>query len=105
MPPVRDVLLGALSIYAIDEQHWRAFSRTLIMTQDLCEVCAVSLDDVKSGGGATRSRNSNVDIVCLKPTRLTEVFDDVQRVAAALRTRTKRDRCCAKGSRRALTHS
>ncbi|MGC4094781.1 MAG: BtuF-related (seleno)protein [Polyangiaceae bacterium] len=80
---VRDVLLGALSIYAIDERALGELQPTLIVTQDLCEVCAVSLDDVKSAV-ARLSSNSNVDIVCLQPTRLTEVFDDVERVAAAL---------------------
>src|SRR5687768_12864702 len=41
---VRAVVRDALSIYAIDDAALAALAPDLIVTQDLCEVCAVSLD-------------------------------------------------------------
>src|SRR5882757_3452584 len=44
---VRAVITGALSIYAVDDDLLAALAPDVIVTQDLCEVCAVSLDDVR----------------------------------------------------------
>src|SRR5262249_21616847 len=51
--------------------------------QDLCEVCAVSLDDVRRAVARLAQRDA-VDIVSLRPTHLGDVLDDVERVARAL---------------------
>jgi iron complex transport system substrate-binding protein len=80
---VREVLRDALSLYAVDEPLLAALEPDLIVTQDLCEVCAVSLDDVKAAV-ARLSRRENVRIVSLKPTRLGDVVEDCERVAEAL---------------------
>ncbi|HUH02163.1 MAG TPA: hypothetical protein VML75_09210, partial [Kofleriaceae bacterium] len=45
---VRAVIGDALSIYAVDEQRLGELAPDVIVTQDLCEVCAVSLDDVRA---------------------------------------------------------
>jgi iron complex transport system substrate-binding protein len=45
---VRSALRDALSIYAVDESALAQLSVDVIVTQDLCEVCAVSLDDVQA---------------------------------------------------------
>src|SRR5689334_16452491 len=45
---VRAVIRDALSIYAVDEQRLGELEPDVIVTQDLCEVCAVSLDDVRA---------------------------------------------------------
>lgn len=52
------------------------------MTQDLCDVCAVSLDDVRT---ALRELElGDTEVVSLKPTRLADVWEDVRRVGRAL---------------------
>src|SRR5438445_792476 len=43
---VRDVLRDALAIYQIDVERLRESAPDVIVTQDLCEVCAVSIEDV-----------------------------------------------------------
>jgi iron complex transport system substrate-binding protein len=73
----------ALSIYAVDDEKLRALAPDLVLTQDLCEVCAVSLDDVR-GAVARLAHRDDVAIVSLRPTRLGDVLDDVERVAGAL---------------------
>ncbi|HEY3495746.1 MAG TPA: BtuF-related (seleno)protein, partial [Polyangiaceae bacterium] len=52
----------------------------VILTQDLCEVCAVSLDDVRAAVSRLAHREQ-VRIVSLRPTRLEDVLADVERVA------------------------
>ncbi|MEM9598157.1 MAG: ABC transporter substrate-binding protein, partial [Acidobacteriota bacterium] len=80
---VRAALQEALSIYTVDAEGLGALAPDVIVTQDLCEICAVSLDDVRAAVARLASRRS-IDIVSLQPTRLDDVLDDVSRVARAL---------------------
>jgi iron complex transport system substrate-binding protein len=79
---VRAVIRDAISIYEVDEAKLGALAPDVIVTQDLCEVCAVSLDDVRAA--VARIAHRGVEIVSLRPTRLAHVLDDVERVAATL---------------------
>jgi iron complex transport system substrate-binding protein len=80
---VRGVIGDALSIYSVDDERLGALRPEVIITQDLCEVCAVSLDDVRAAV-ARLAHREQVQIVSLRPTRLGDVMGDVERVAAAL---------------------
>jgi iron complex transport system substrate-binding protein len=80
---VRAVVREALSVYAIDEARLAALAPDVVVTQDLCEVCAVSLDDVRTAV-ARLAQRERVEIVSLRPTRLDDVLDDVERVARAI---------------------
>jgi len=80
---VRAVARDALSIYEVDEAALAALEPDVILTQDLCEVCAVSLDDVRAAV-ARLTRRDRLRIVSLSPTRLADVLADVERVATAL---------------------
>jgi iron complex transport system substrate-binding protein len=55
----------------------------VIVTQDLCEVCAVSIGDVRAAVARLGQRDS-VEIVSLRPTRLEHVWGDIETVAHAL---------------------
>lgn len=79
---VRDVLKDALAIYQIDLERLRAARPDAIVTQDLCDVCAVSLNDVRAA--VARLANQDVRIVNLHPMRLGDIWSDVARVAEAL---------------------
>jgi iron complex transport system substrate-binding protein len=80
---VRDVVREALSIYTVDERKLAAARPDVIVTQDLCEVCAVSLDDVRAAVARLAHRQA-VDIVSLHATRLADVWSEVEKVAAAI---------------------
>jgi iron complex transport system substrate-binding protein len=80
---VRAVIRDALSIYEVDEDQLAALAPDVIVTQDLCEVCAVSLDDVRAAVARLAHRDA-VNVVSLQPTRLGDVLDDIERVAVAL---------------------
>ncbi len=79
---VRDVLEDALAIYQIDLEGLRQARADLIVTQDLCDVCAVSLHDVRSA--VARLAQKDVAIVNLHPIRLADIWDDLARVAEAV---------------------
>ena len=81
---VRAVITDALSIYAVDDEGLSELAPDVIVTQDLCEVCAVSLDDVRAAQSARLAHRDDVEIVSLSPTRLADVLGDVERVAGAL---------------------
>lgn len=79
---VRDVLRDALAIYEIDLEGLRSARADLIVTQDLCDVCAVSLQDVRSA--VARLAQKDVAIVNLHPMRLDDIWSDLARVAEAI---------------------
>jgi iron complex transport system substrate-binding protein len=57
----------------------------VIVTQAQCEVCAVSLDEVQRV--ACEWLALPVELVALEPNALTDVFNDILRVAALLGVR------------------
>lgn len=79
---VRALVADGLSVYEIDTDLLRAAAPDVIVTQDQCDVCAVSLREVEA---ATRDLlGVNATIVSLRPTALAEIFTDIERVAEAL---------------------
>ncbi|TMQ23411.1 MAG: cobalamin-binding protein [Deltaproteobacteria bacterium] len=80
---VRQVIAGALSIYDVDAAQLAQLAPDVIVTQDLCEVCAVSLDDVRAAVARLAHRD-HIQIVTLHPTRLADVLGDVERVATGI---------------------
>ncbi|WP_434043292.1 MULTISPECIES: ABC transporter substrate-binding protein [Sorangium] len=79
---VRDVLRDALAVYDIDVDALRKARPDVIVTQDLCDVCAVSLDDVRAA--VARLARGDVHLVNLRPTRLDDIWADIGRVAEAI---------------------
>ncbi|MDX2090682.1 MAG: BtuF-related (seleno)protein [Kofleriaceae bacterium] len=80
---VRGVLAGALSIYEVDVDRLGALRPDVVITQDLCEVCAVSLVDVRSAL-ARAAHRAAVELISLRPTRIIEVMSDLERIARVL---------------------
>ncbi|HEX6767584.1 MAG TPA: ABC transporter substrate-binding protein [Polyangiaceae bacterium] len=79
---VRRLLAESLSIYEVSVEALAAARPDVIVTQDLCDVCAVSLGDVCRA--ASEVLGSGVEIVSLRPERLAAIWDDVRRVARAI---------------------
>jgi len=79
---VRSILEQALSVYRIDAARLRELRPDLVITQTLCDVCAVSLRDVETA--LIEWTGSRPSLLALQPARLRDVWDDIERVAAAL---------------------
>jgi iron complex transport system substrate-binding protein len=78
---VRQLVGQGLSVYRINEERLKALHPDLIVTQDTCQVCAVSLDEVRAA--ACRLLGSAVEILSLSPLTLTDALDDIVRVGQA----------------------
>jgi iron complex transport system substrate-binding protein len=72
---VRAAVLDGKSLYALDDALIRELAPDLVITQDLCHVCAVSSEDV------TRVRSLEADVLALDPRTLGEVAESVRVVA------------------------
>jgi iron complex transport system substrate-binding protein len=79
---VRAILQEGLSVYRVDAEKLEALRPDIIVTQDHCEVCAVSLEDVEAALCAWSGRR--VEIVSLKPDALADIWEDIAKVARAL---------------------
>jgi iron complex transport system substrate-binding protein len=77
---VRELTLQGKSIYELDERALERLQPDLIVTQELCAVCAVSYDDVRAIAERLESRPK---VLALDPHTLGEVLGDVRTVAQA----------------------
>ena len=68
------------ALYELDEELLDALAPDLIVTQAVCEVCAVSYEDVRA---AAARLASPPEVISLDPTTLGEVLGDIPRLAAA----------------------
>ena len=75
---VSSLVSQGLSLYQIDEHLLRELRPDLILTQDVCHVCAVPFAEIREA--TCRLLGAEVDIVSLSPRTLSDVFEDIRRV-------------------------
>jgi iron complex transport system substrate-binding protein len=78
---VRETLASRGTLYTLDEQLVRDLRPDVILTQQLCDVCAVNYGSVAA---FARSLTSPPLVVNLQPATLDEVLGDIGRVGVAL---------------------
>ncbi|HMF57321.1 MAG TPA: cobalamin-binding protein [Pyrinomonadaceae bacterium] len=74
---VRSQLDGHGSIYELDEERMRALRPDLILTQELCDVCAVSYKTVQK---AARMFDAGLRVVSLEPNTIQDIFGNIRTV-------------------------
>jgi iron complex transport system substrate-binding protein len=77
---VRERTSRGESLYELDETTLESLDVDLIVTQAVCDVCAVSFDDVQA---VAERLPTHPEVISLDPTTLGEVLADVPRLAAA----------------------
>jgi iron complex transport system substrate-binding protein len=77
---VKEVIGEGRALYTLDEERLAELEPDLIVTQTVCEVCAVSYDDVVEVAGRLPSRPH---VLQQDPSTLGEVFEDVTRLGEA----------------------
>jgi iron complex transport system substrate-binding protein len=77
---VRELTEQGRSIYELDEDALRRLQPELIVTQALCDVCAVSYDDVQA---VAERLDPRPQVIALDPHTLGEVLGDVRTLAEA----------------------
>ncbi len=83
---VRDILRKALAIYDIDSAALQRAAPEVIVTQDLCEVCAIPFGEVQR---AVREFLPQAKLVNLRPTRLADLWSNIDEVASAVGVRER----------------
>ena len=78
---VNKLLQSALSIYQIKTDVLEQLQPTHILTQDQCDVCAVSLPEVEKA--VATLTHSQPKIISLQPNVLADVWTDIKQVANA----------------------
>src|SRR3954454_1771853 len=75
---VRDAVLDGSSLYAVDADLIRELDPDLVITQDLCRVCAVSTDEVR------RIEALDCEVLALDPHTIAGIEQSVHTVAGSL---------------------
>lgn len=78
---IRGALHAGSSIYRLDDSLLSRLAPDLIVTQELCEVCAVSYSQVKE---AVRRLPGSVPVLSLEPDSLEDIFLTVETVGEAV---------------------
>ncbi|MBL3655071.1 cobalamin-binding protein [Fulvivirga sediminis] len=79
---VIDLLKEGLSVYDIDEELLQQLNPDFILTQSLCDICAVSLQDVENA--VCKLTSSDSQLISLQPNEVKDIFDDILRVGKVL---------------------
>jgi len=80
---------GHGSIYNLDEAKLRELNPDLILTQELCEVCAVSYKTVQQ---AARMFEADVRVVSLEPNTIAEIFENIRLVGELTGRKTEAEK-------------
>jgi iron complex transport system substrate-binding protein len=75
---VKSLVERALSIYEVNAARIEELRPDLILTQDQCEVCAVSVADVR------KALPNTPEILSVSPRRLADIWKDIQTIADAV---------------------
>lgn len=79
---VKRIVAEALSVYRVHADQLMKLQPDVVITQDHCQVCAVSLRDVEQA--LCNWLDSRPRVVSLSPNYLADVWQDIRRVAEAL---------------------
>jgi iron complex transport system substrate-binding protein len=79
---VRSLVEKGLSVYEVDADALEKLKPDVILTQDQCQVCAVSLADVERA--VCQTVHGDPHIVSLHPHSLTDIYADIGKVADAI---------------------
>ena len=91
---VTDRLRQGLSLYRVDEAMMRELAPDLILTQNLCQVCAPSGNEVSQ---LLKSLSSKPEILWLTPRNLEQIFDNLRELGAATDRRRQAEALIADG--------
>jgi iron complex transport system substrate-binding protein len=76
---VTDAMHGGSSLYELDEDALAATEPDLIITQELCRVCAVSYEQVND---VVRRIDADISVVSLEPTSIEGILNTISTIGA-----------------------
>jgi iron complex transport system substrate-binding protein len=96
---IRELVHQGSSIYTLDADRLAALQPDVILTQELCEVCAVSYPVVER---AARRSSTPMQLVSLEPQQLADVFEHIRLVGRLADREPEAERVVAGLGRRVL---
>lgn len=87
---VQKIVAKGLSVYNIDVEKLKQAKPDIIITQDQCEVCAVTYEDVVQATQTCLA--SDAKIVTLHPDSLSDIFKDILKVGEALKVKERAEK-------------
>jgi len=87
---IRDLLGSGISPFEADPDLLRELDPDIIITQDHCEVCAISINRLKSAAKSYLD-NSDVEIISVSPSSLQEIMNSIRTIGNALNMPDKAD--------------
>lgn len=90
---VRSQLDGHGSIYDLNENLLRELNPDLIITQELCDVCAVSYKTVEK---AARIFAADAQVISLEPNTIADIFDNIRLIGELTNTSEKAEKVVEK---------
>jgi iron complex transport system substrate-binding protein len=79
---VKALIEDGVSVYHVFAEKLKELRPQVIVTQDQCEVCAVSLKDVEQA--LSQWTGDDVQVVSCRPSGLGDIWSDIRRIADAL---------------------
>lgn len=79
---VRTLVESGLSVYEVDAEALEKLKPDVILTQDQCQVCAVSLADVERA--VCEFVHGRPRIVSMRPHTMADIYTDIRRIAEAI---------------------
>jgi len=103
---VKAAVSGGGGVYLLECEQLESLRPTVVLTQQQCDVCAVSLKDVQAALSASqtlgRVRDALPTVVSLQPNSLADVWDDFRRVGRALGVESRAEELVAQCQARLL---
>jgi iron complex transport system substrate-binding protein len=78
---VAETARGGRPLYAIDEERWAEVAPDIVVMQELCDVCAVSTDQVS---GVVSARKVDVSVLDYSPTTLAGIAEAIVELGRSL---------------------
>ena len=78
---IRETLHNGMSVYHLDPDHLKHLNPNVILTQELCEVCAPSFDDVQEAASVL---DDEPKIISLEPKNIGEILENIELVGYEL---------------------
>lgn len=79
---VESLLQSALTVYDLDMDLFAELKPDWVVTQDLCDVCAVSLPQVEEA--CNKFSGTDTKIISLRPGKLNDIWGDIKSTAQTL---------------------
>jgi iron complex transport system substrate-binding protein len=98
---VKEIVTEGLSVYRVDADRLRELGPDLILTQTQCAVCAVTPRDLEQA--LCTWTGVPPAIVSLEPNNLSDVWNDIRRVAEALGVPSRAEELIASLTKRLVT--